>query len=84
MQEQSVTSTRDAVFVVKLRDVSSRMWGNQVEIRASSALEAAEMATGERPLLEAGIRNDLRARVWATPFGSRPDVPFYRPASDPS
>lgn len=64
-------------FIVKLRSLESRSWGNEMEISAETAKEAGERAAGE-PLREAvGVRADLRARVWPTPHGSAPDILFY-------
>ena len=69
---------RRNTFIVKLRDIETRSWGNQTEIVAASARDAAEQATGGEQLLEGpGERANLRARVWETPFGSAPDLSFY-------
>lgn len=72
-QNAPTTST----FVVQLRNKEARSWGNQTEIVAGSAKEAAELAAGSSLREGFGDRVDLRARVWPTPFGSRPDIPFY-------
>lgn len=66
-----------SVFVVKLRNALTRSWGDQVEVVAASAHEAAERIAGEPLLGGVGERSNLRARVWPTPFGSMPDIPFY-------
>jgi hypothetical protein len=66
-----------SVFIVQLRNPTTRMWGNQAEVMAESPKEAAESAAG-CPLREGtGGRADLRARVWAVPFGTQPEIPFY-------
>lgn len=72
-----VLSGRGTTFVVKLRNMESRIWGNQSEIVADTAIDAAEWAAGESLVSAIGDRTKLRARVWQTPFGSIPDVPFY-------
>ena len=73
--------TKDAeegsTFVVKLRDIGTRMWGNQTEVVATSAQAAAEAVAGEQLHAAVGERANLRARVWLTPFGAHPDVAFY-------
>ena len=74
------SSTTTATFVVQLRNKEARSWGNQTEIVAGSAKEAAEQASGSSLREGFGERVDLRARVWPTPFGSRPDIPFYEDA----
>lgn len=66
-----------ANFVVKLRNLESRSWGNEAEIDAGSAKEAAEQVAGEPLRAAVGVRADLRARVWPTPFGSQPEILFY-------
>ncbi len=71
------TFSRSSTFVVQLRNKEARSWGNQTEIVAGSAKEAAEQASGSSLREGFGDRVDLRARVWPTPFGSRPDIPFY-------
>lgn len=64
-------------FIVKLRSLETRSWGNETEVVALSAKEAGEREAGE-PLREAvGVRADLRARVWPTPHGSAPEIFFY-------
>ncbi len=64
-------------FIVKLRSIETRSWGNETEVTAASAKEAGEREAGE-PLREAvGERADLRARVWPTPHGSAPEIFFY-------
>lgn len=68
---------RGTAFVVKLRDGGTRMWGNEVEVVAPSAQEAAELVSGERLRGGTGDRASLRARVWKLPFGSVPDVHFF-------
>ncbi|WP_375461883.1 hypothetical protein [uncultured Enterovirga sp.] len=65
-------------FIVQLRSTETRSWGNQAEVQADSAAEAAEQEAGESLRQGAGVRSDLRARVWATPFGSQPEISFYR------
>jgi hypothetical protein len=72
----SVAAAR-STFLVKLRSIETRSWGNQTEIAATSERDAAEQLTGER-LLDLGDRAELRARVSRTPSGSHPDVLFYR------
>ena len=66
-----------STFVVKLRNVTTCSWGDQVEMVAASAEAAAERASGELLLASEGVRSDLRVRVWPTPFGSKPDRAFY-------
>lgn len=66
-------------FVVKLRNTTTRMWGDQIEVRAVSATDAAEEAAGEHLVEGRGERADLRVSVWQTPFGSRPCRLFYLP-----
>lgn len=68
---------RSIPFVVKLRDCGTRMWGNQIEVLAASARDAAELVSGERLRGGSGDRANLRARVWTLPFGSAPDVHFF-------
>ena len=71
-----------STFVVKLRDPRTRSWGNEHEVVAASAREAAEqLAGGERLSPGPGERADLRARVWKTPYGSTPDLSFYTGAA---
>lgn len=70
-------SKRSTPFVVKLRDCGTRMWGNQVEVLASSPRDAAEIVSGERLRGGSGDRANLRARVWKLPFGSAPDIHFF-------
>ena len=69
--------TRLNTFIVQLRNGEARTWGNQAEISAMSAKQAAEQAAGGSLRAGPGERVHLRARVWPTPFGSRPDIPFY-------
>jgi hypothetical protein len=65
-------------FVVKLRDPQTRSWGNEHEVVAASAQDAAEQLAGGEHLVEGpGERADLRARVWKTPYGSASDLSFY-------
>ena len=64
-------------FVVQLRDIQERRWGTHSEVAADSAKQAAEQVAGEPLHQGSGARADLRARVWPTPFGSQPDIPFY-------
>lgn len=64
-------------FVVKLRSLSSKSWGNEEEVEAASALEAAQKAAGEALRQGSGDRDRLRARVWTVPVGTQPDVQFY-------
>ena len=69
-------------FVVKLRDTLTCSWGNEHEVIAASAREAAEQLAGGEHLLEGpGERADLRARVWKMPYGSAPDLSFYTDAT---
>ena len=71
-----------STFVVKLRDALTCSWGNEHEVIAASAREAAEQVAGGEHLLEGpGERADLRARVWKTPYGSAPDLSFYTEAT---
>ena len=71
-----------STFVVKLRDSLTRSWGNEHEVVAASARDAAEQLAGGEHLLEGpGQRSDLRARVWMTPYGSTPDISFYTDAT---
>src|SRR3954471_18219642 len=78
----STAPARGSPFVVKLRDVLTRSWGNEHEVIAASAREAAEQVAGGEHLLEGpGQRADLRARVWMTPYGSTPDLSFYTDAT---
>ena len=73
-----LTALARSTFVVKLRDPLTRSWGNEHEVVAASAREAAEQLAGGEHLLEGpGERADLRARVWKTPYGSAPDLSFY-------
>ena len=71
-------------FVVKLRSIETKSWGNQVEILAASAQAAAEQVAGETLVQGLNDRASLRARVWATPFGSQPEVLFYSDGSNPA
>ena len=73
--------TAQHVFVVKVRNLESRSWGDQVEVKANSAKDAAESVSGESLIVGPGDRARLRARVWPTPFGSQPDIPFYASSS---
>jgi hypothetical protein len=74
----AVNREPSAGFVVKLRDVRTRSWGNETEVVATTALEAAErVAAGEHLLEGPGERSRLRARVWKTPYGSVPEMLFY-------
>ena len=66
-----------STFIVQLRNSETRSWGNQTEMSAESAHEAAEQAAGASLHFGPGERVHLRARVWAMPFGSRADIPFY-------
>lgn len=77
----SVSLGEMMTFVVKLRNPITRMWGDQVEVRAPSAADAAEEFAGEHLVEGRGSRDDLRVTVWATPFGSRPSRLFYIPGS---
>ena len=72
-----------SLFVVKLRDLRTRSWGDQEELDAGSAHAAAEAVAGERLIAGPGERTNLRARVWPAPFGSQPDIPFYVEAVAP-
>lgn len=68
---------RASVFAVKVRSPRTKSWGDLTEVVAVSAKVAAEELVGS-PLREGpGERADLRARVWATPFGTSPDIPFF-------
>ena len=67
-----------AKFIVQLRSYETRSWGNQAEVDAASATEAAEQAAGEPLLQGEGERGNLRARVWEMPFRTRPEIMFYR------
>lgn len=81
---QAAPSPRGATYLVKLRDPLTRSWGNEIEIVAASALDAAErVAGGERFVEGPGERANLRARVWKAPHGTSPDIPFYVPAATP-
>lgn len=74
----SPAPVRLSTFIVKLRNSRTRSWGNETEVIAASAREAAEqLAGGERLLGAPGERANLRARVWKTPYGSFPDLWFY-------
>ena len=64
-------------YIVQLRNGEARSWGNQAEVSAESAKEAAEQVAGRLLRSGPGEREYLRARVWSTPFGSSPDIPFY-------
>ena len=69
---------RGSTFVVKLLDPLTRSWGNEHEVVAGSAQEAAEqLAAGEQLTEGPGERVNLRARVWKMPYGSTPDLSFY-------
>ena len=77
----STAPARGSTFVVKLRDALTRSWGNEREVIAASAREAAEQVAGGEHLLEGpGERADLRARVWMMPYGSTPYLSFYTDA----
>ncbi len=77
-------AARGSTFVVKLRDPHTRSWGDQTEVIATSARDAAEQVAGGEHLLEGpGERANLRARVWKTPYGSVPDILFYAAATAP-
>ena len=73
----SAAQGRGDTFVVKLRDPQTRSWGNEHEVVAASARDAAEQLAGEHLLEGPGERADLRARVWETPYGSAADLSFY-------
>lgn len=64
-------------FVVKLRSPDTRSWGNQVEVQAATASDAAEWLAGERLIEGSGQRDDLRVSLWSTPFGSSAPRLFY-------
>jgi hypothetical protein len=64
-------------FIVQLRNAQARSWGNQTQISAGSPQDAAQQVAGRGLQPGPGQRDDLRARVWPTPFGSRPGIPFY-------
>ncbi|MDB5590901.1 hypothetical protein [Enterovirga sp.] len=75
-------SQRGVAFIVKLRNPGTRSWGNQTEVLALTAKDAAEDVSGER-LIQGGVdRAQLRARVWAAPYGSAPDLMFYTDPRD--
>jgi hypothetical protein len=77
-------AARGSTFVVKIRDPHTRSWGDQTEVVATSARDAAEQVAGGEHLLEGpGERANLRARVWKTPYGSVPDISFYATAAAP-
>ena len=83
--EGPAAAARGSTFVVKLRDPHTRSWGDQTEVIAISARDAAEQVAGGEHLLEGpGVRANLRARVWKTPYGSVPDILFYAAATAPS
>jgi hypothetical protein len=65
------------VFIVQLRNPETKMWGNQAEVTADSAQQAADEAAGCQLHAGGGSREDLRAKVWAVPFGSKPEMLFY-------
>ena len=65
------------IFIVQLRNAEARSWGNQTEISAGSAQEAAQQVAGRGLKPGPGAREDLRARVWPTPYGSRTGIPVY-------
>jgi hypothetical protein len=67
-------------FIVQLRNGEARSWGNQAEVSAESPKQAAEQVAGGFLRSGPGERIHLRARVWPTPFGSSPDIPFYEVA----
>lgn len=71
-------------FMVKLRDPATRSWGDQTELDAPSAQEAAETVAGVPLQAGPGVRAYLRARVWPAPFGSQPDIHFYVKAAGPA
>lgn len=75
---------RAMAFVVKLRDGGTRMWGNEVEVMASSPQDAAELVAGERLLGGQGERANLRARVWTLPHGSVPEIHFFTDTTAPA
>ena len=64
------------VFIVQLRNPATRMWGNQAEVTSETARQAADDAAGCQLRTGAGSREELRARVWAVPFGSKPEMLF--------
>lgn len=79
-QTASAGSEAGSAFAVKVRDLTTRSWGDQTEVLAKSAKAAAEDVTGEALVEGPGERANLRARVWPIPFGSQPDIPFYAAA----
>ena len=82
--EELGAAARGDTFVVKIRDPHTRSWGDQTEVIATSARDAAEQVVGKEHLLEGpGERANLRARVWKTPYGSVPDISFYAAAAAP-
>lgn len=74
---QAPASGPGRAFVVKLRAARTCSWGNETEIVAASALDAAQLVAGEPLFGGRGERANLRARVWQTPYGSVPDQLFY-------
>lgn len=64
-------------YIVKLRSLSSRSWGNQEEVEAESPLEAAEKASNETLRQGSGERDRLRAKVWTPPFDTSAAMQFY-------
>jgi hypothetical protein len=66
-----------SVFIVQLRNPATRMWGNQAEVTADTAQQAADSAAGYSLHASGGTREELRARVWEVPFGSKAEMHFY-------
>ena len=66
-----------AMFIVRLRNRETRSWGNEETVTADSALDAAQSVAGEPLRQGGGDRQALRARVWAMPYGTGPDIHFY-------
>lgn len=64
-------------FIVRLRNTATRSWGNQIDVTAPTALEAAQQAAGEPLQSEQRGRDALRARVWEKPYDTKPDEWFY-------
>lgn len=64
-------------YIVKLRNLTSRSWGNQEEVEAASPLEAAQKASNETLREGSGKREWLRAKVWALPFDTSSSMNFY-------
>ena len=81
-QSQGAAGPSRAGFVVKLRDGATRSWGNETEVFAASAQDAAEIVAAQPLSSGPGSREHLRARVWKLPYGTVPEVHFYLPPSE--